>query len=231
MAVKVRTKQLIQNKEVLLSTYLPQGSALGKEKREKADRLDARIKLMTDSINSEYGQIKSRFKGNVIGKWKWLGGELASSIEMLLDEKLLEQSDIDNNAIWAGFGQYMRPELNRGFHTKRSASEKDHYRKCWLLATVKGTEWIKSWVGWDAFVDRGYQLVNSHKVMPILNDKLKNISLSKSDYQNLAREITDELPSNSGAVTLSAMSDSDIQRIIDGVTKRVLGNKIIDSIK
>ena len=214
MAVKVKSKQEIMGRKIDVSSYLPDGVTLTKEKREKAELLDQSIQKIVANINADYNNLRLKSKMNDFKKWQWLGKELAKAIEVLKAKGLLDQTDIDNRAIWPGFGQYMDGDLSRGFETRRAGSGKDHYRKCWLLATTPHNSWINSWAGWDAFVDRGEQLVSSRRLMPILDERLKGVKINKTEYQNLARGIAEELPSGAGAATISAMLDSDLTGII-----------------
>jgi len=222
MVVKVRRIELILGKESSVSAYLPESAHLNKEKREKADLLDVKIKDIADSINRDFDKLPKDIQNNEFKKWKWLGNRLADAIKELNKEGKLEQTDIDTNAIWPGFGQYFRAELYRGVTTRRSGDKKDHYRKCWLLAITPHTDWIRIWAGWDAFVDRGEQLVGSNKVMPLLEKKLSGVKLGKEDYQNIAREIANELPSGAKGATIQAMSDSDLDEIIDRACRKVI---------
>jgi hypothetical protein len=199
---------------------------LTKDKRDRADTLDIELENAAVAINAAFAKLDSQTLKNDFDKWKWLGIKLDEIIQRLLKDGLLDQSDIDNNAIWPGFGQFFGSELRRGMGTRRSGDNKDHYRKCWLLATTPHTSWIRIWAGWDAFVDRGEQLVGSHKLMPLLEHRLKGVKLSKENYQDLAREIANELPSGARAATISAMSDNDLSRIIEKVCDRVLKDSI-----
>lgn len=214
MAIKVRIKRSVLGKEVLASTYLPEGQTLNKERRDKADLLDKELESATKAINSAYADLSVEERKNDFLKWKWLGGELDKVVRKLLSDGTLEQSDIDANAIWPGFAQYMRPELFRGMDTRRSGSTKDHYRKCWQLANTPHTDWITTWTGWDAFVDRGAQLVGSKKLMPILERHLSGMRLGKEEYQNLARCIADELPSIGQGASISEMSEEYLEELI-----------------
>lgn len=222
MTVKVKRKEIVMGREVVVSVYLPKGSQITSDRRKKADMLYVESERLINDINTKFGALPAEIRKDDFKKWKWLGGELASSIKMLSKRGVLEQSDIDNYSIWAGLGQFFRPELSRGVNTKRSGDKKDHYRKCWLLASTPHTGWIKTWTGWDAFVDRGEQLIGSNKIMPILDAKLSRVKLGKSDYQNLAREIANELPSGGRAATIAAMSNTDLKAIIDSVCDNVL---------
>lgn len=222
MTVKVKKTETILGKKTAVSVYLPIGFNLNAERRERADALYSRLSNMVDGVNESFEKLPDDIKKNDFKKWKWLGDQLVNMLQVLLGEKSLEQADIDNHAIWPGIGQFFRPELSRGMFTKRSGVKKDHYRKCWLLATVPSTNWIKTWTGWDAFVDRGEQLVASNRIMPLLEQILKDVKLKKSDYQDLAREIAGELPSVGQSATISAMSDSDLKSIVEGVCDRVL---------
>lgn len=219
MVVKIKKKTKILDEEIEVTQYAPDNIPLTRERREKADLLDAELKKSAENINQKYDGLDNFVKKDDLKKWRWLGIEIDNVIKSL---KNLDQSDIDNHAIWPAIGQYFRNELKRGFDAKRSGTKKDHYRKCWLIATLPDTDWFNSWSGWDAFIDRGEQLVTSNKIIPSLKKIFSgNRKLSPKDYQKIAKIITEHIPSGTNKpMDISTMSDNDIERI----TKLVYAN-------
>ena len=131
--------------------------------------VDKVLKAEVGRINKEYETLNKKIKVSEIEKWRWLGGKMDNILKSI---SLIEESDVTNNNIWPAIGQYFRQELRRGMDDrKRSGTKNDHYRKCWALHVIPGTEWIISWVGWDAFTDRGEQLVYSKKFIQLLGQK------------------------------------------------------------
>lgn len=217
MTVKIKKKQEILGELVEVSQYEPSNEALTKEKREKANMLDDELKVLCERINKKYENLDSKVKTNKIEKWKWLGCELAN---ILRNAKNIEITDIDNHYIWPAIGQHFRKELKRGYGKRRSGTSKDHFRKCWLLATLENTEWINSWSGWDAFVDRGEQIIKNTRIMKMLGNEFGEIKLNPRDYQMISKMIVSYLPSRSDqAVDINSMTDQKIQRIIKIVYK------------
>jgi hypothetical protein len=213
MAVKIAKEREVMGKRVIVTRYLPENVPLTRERRDKADLLDLEIKTVVTEINKEYESLKNAIKKDEVLKWRWLGTRLNSSIKKL---KNLEQTDLDNHIIWPAFAQYMREELKRGYDAKRSGTRKDHYRKAWLLGTLPNLEWIMSWGGWDAIVDRGEQLSQNNKLMPLLNKKFKDKKLSTKQYQKLAKMLTEKLPSVRGqSVEIDSMDDKTLSRLVD----------------
>ncbi len=218
MTVKIRRTKFIMGKDVQMAQYEPKNAALTKERRQQADLLDEELKYFCNKINEKYDKLNVDIKKNELKKWKWLGGKLDAIIH---SAKNIQITDVDNHLIWPAIGQHLRKELSRGIDTRRSGSSKDHYRKCWLLATIKDLEWINSWSGWDAFVDRGNQIIMSKKIMPILKFKFADTEFKPKDYQLLAKIIVDYLPSAMGKlVDIDSMSIDKIQEIIEKVYQK-----------
>jgi len=218
MVVKVKRKEILLGKEYETKIYLPEDVLLTRDRRLKADRLDEILENEAAKINKEFEQIKEEIKKSNIQKWRWLGKKINFILKNISS---IEKTDIDNNVIWPAIGQYLRDELKRGLDDKkRSGTKNDHYRKCWALATIPGTEWISSWVGWDAFTDRGDQLVYSKKLMPLMKQKFENISpqLSSKEYQFIAKLLIKQIPTKAKLPTnIDAMDVEDIKKIIDAV--------------
>lgn len=225
MVVKVKKKMNLMGSDAKITQYVPEGVPLTRDRREKADTLDTELKKVVQKINEEYDKLDVSVRKDEFKKWEWLGNQIE---EILQNAKNLERADIDNHAIWPAIGQYLREELKRGFDARRSGTKKDHYRKCWLLAILPDLDWINSWSGWDAFIDRGEQLVMSNKIMPVLKKKFEPLSakLKPRDYQKIAKAITEQIPSGTDSpFDIDAMSDEEIERIIDLVYKKFTQQK------
>lgn len=217
MVVKIKKKANVMGKDTEITQYLPDGIPLTRERREKADTLDTELQKKVSFINTEYTKLDNAIKKDELKKWKWLGLKID---EVIKSVKNLEQADIDNHAVWPAIGQYFRNELRRGFDAKRSGTKKDHYRKCWLIATLSDLDWINSWSGWDAFIDRGEQLVMSNKILPVLKNKFSKISstLKPRDYQKIAKTITERIPLGTDSpMDVEAMSSAEIEKIVETV--------------
>jgi hypothetical protein len=194
MTVKVRRKMEAVGVEFEATVYLPEDPPLTKERRANADKLDNILKAEANRINSEYDALEDKFKNNETEKWRWLGGKLAGILKSV---ELIEKTDVANHYIWPAIGQHLRKELSRGLDDKkRSGTKKDHYRKCWALHSIPSTDWITSWVGWDAFTDRGEQLVYSQRLMPLLGKKFSNLKgkLGPDDFKEIAKLTVKYIP-------------------------------------
>lgn len=203
--------------EIEATQYLPEDLPLTRERREGADLLDEELQTVVDRINKDYAQLDDSVKKDELKKWKWLGSEIDAAFKSV---KNIDRSDMDKHVIWPALGQYFREELRRGFDAKRSGTKKDHYRKCWLIATLPDTDWFNSWSGWDAFIDRGEQLVMSRKVIHALKNKLSSANLGPRDYQKIAKMITERLPSGtSEPIDLGAMSDEETEKVVESVIR------------
>jgi len=217
MVVKIRKKANVMGEETEITQYFPDGIPLTRDRREKADLLDNELQKKVGSINKEYDLLDETIKKDELKKWRWVGTKID---EIFKSTNNLDQADIDNHAAWSAIGQYFREELKRGVDAKRSGTKKDHYRKCWLVATLPNLDWINSWSGWDAFIDRGEQLVMSNKILPALKNKFADISvgLKPKDYQKIAKMVTERIPSGTDAPTdVDAMSVSEIEKIVETV--------------
>lgn len=214
MVVIVKKKIIILDQEVNTPQFLPDNVPLTRERRVKAEELDKEIAEKVKTINELFQGLDKKIKNNELLKWKWLGQQIG---ELLKNLKNLDQRDIDNYVIWPAIGQYFTEDLKRGIDAKRSGTKKDHYRKCWLLATLPGLNWINSWGGWDAFIDRGEQLVLSNKILPALEKKFVTISdeLVNKDYQEIAKSITLLIPSGTLKPTdITSLSEKDVEEIV-----------------
>ena len=217
MVVKIKKKTQVMGEEIEATQYLPEDLPLTRERREGADLLDEELQTVVDRINKDYAQLDDSVKKDELKKWKWLGSEIDAAFKSV---KNIDRSDMDKHVIWPALGQYFREELRRGFDAKRSGTKKDHYRKCWLIATLPDTDWFNSWSGWDAFIDRGEQLVMSRKVIHALKNKLSSANLGPRDYQKIAKMITERLPSGtSEPIDLGAMSDEETEKVVESVIR------------
>lgn len=175
-----------------VKTFLPKG-ILSKSEREQAERLDDILKTTVEDINQEYDTLDRKITNNEIDKWRWLGGR----IDEVLSIPFISEKDKEDHYIWPAIGQYLRPELSRGLKDrKRSGTKNDHYRKCWALATLPGTGWVTSWIGWDALTDRGEQLAYSGKVLPLLEERFADFrgKLKPDDFKEIAKLLVEYVP-------------------------------------
>ena len=207
--------------DIEVTQYMPDNIPLTRERRERADLLDTELRKKAENINKEYEKLDDFVKKDELKKWWWLGTKIDKVLKSL---KNLDQTDVDNHAIWPALGQYFRDELKRGFDARRSGTKKDHYRKCWLIATLPDTDWFNSWSGWDAFIDRGEQLVTSNKVIPKLKNVFPtNVRLKPRDYQRIAKMITERIPSGTNKpADIGTMSDDEVRRVIESVYKNFI---------
>jgi hypothetical protein len=219
MVVKVKKRTKIMEEDIEVTQYIPENIPLTRERREKADLLDVELKKTAERINKEYETLESFMKNDELKKWWWLGTKIDKVLKSLKKIGQLDQTDVDNDVVWPALGQYLRDELRRGFNARRSGTKKDHYRKCWLIATLPDTDWFNSWSGWDAFIDRGEQLVTSNKIIPKLKNMFSsNIKLKPRDYQEIAKMITERIPSGTNKPTdIGTMSDDEVERAIESV--------------
>lgn len=231
MTVKVRRQIKAMGAEFEATLYLPEDAPLTKDRREKADKLDSILKAEAEKINREYGTLDKRTKNSEIGKWRWLGEKLYNILKSI---PLIEQNDIDNYHIWPAIGQHLRRELSRGLDDKkRSATKNDHYRKCWALYAMPGTDWITSWVGWDAFTDRGEQLVYSKRLMPLLEEKFSSLKgkLRPDDFKQIAKLTVRYIPTQAKTPTdIDSMPQTKLVEIADSVYQDFLKYKENDKV-
>jgi len=216
MTVKVRRRIEAMSTEFEATLYLPEDVPLTKERREKADKLDMKLKAEAEKINTEYDDLARNIKKSEIGKWRWLGQKIAQILESIPS---IEQDDIDNNRIWPAIGQHMRAELSRGLDDKkRSGTRNDHYRKCWALHTLPGTEWITSWAGWDAFTDRGEQLAYDKKLLQLLGERFSRFKdrLSSNDFKEIAQLAVQYIPTKAkNPMVIDSMPETKLVEIAD----------------
>lgn len=225
MTVKLWNKKTIRGQELLLPEYKPKNLSLTKARRMAADELDKELIIQVGIINEDYDLLPVEFKKNEYKKWKWLGGELERLFKTL---EFLDKDDIRNEAVWPAIGQYLRPELKRGLDTRRAGTRKDHYRKCWLLATLPYLDWIGSWSGWDAFVDRGDQLVLDNRLLKTLHQQFVGIhdQIKPKDYQRIAKYLAEEIPSGTKTPKeLSHLTQEALNELVARVYHKFMNNQ------
>ena len=205
-------------------TFLPK-DILSKSEREQAERLDGVLKTMVEDINQEYDTLDARIKNNEIEKWRWLGGR----INEILSIPFVSEKDKEDHYIWPAIGQYLRHELSRGLKDKkRSGTKNDHYRKCWALATLPGTGWITSWIGWDAFTDRGEQLAYSGKLLPLLEKRFENLGekLTPDDFKRIAKLLVEYIPTKARTPKdIEYLPEHKLAEIVNAVYETFIKNK------
>ena len=226
MTVKVRRRIEAMGTEFEATVYLPEDVWLTKDRREKADKLDNILRAEAEKINKEYDTLDKRTKDSEIQKWRWLGEKLYNILKSV---PLIEQNDIDNHHIWPAIGQYLRKELSRGLNDrKRSGTKNDHYRKCWALYAIPATDWITSWVGWDAFTDRGEQLVYSQRLMPLLREQFINLKekLRPDDFKEIAKLTVKYIPTQTKTpADVDSMPESKLVEIAEAIYQEFLKYK------
>ena len=218
MTVKARRKIEVMGSEVEATVYLPEDVLLTKDRREKAEKLDSVLKSEVAKINKEYDALDRKTKNDEIAKWRWLGSKLDNILNSV---SAIEQNDIENHHIWPAIGQHLREELSRGLDDKkRSGTKKDHYRKCWALYHTPGTDWVTSWVGWDAFTDRGEQLVYSERLMPLLEARFGKIKdrLKAEDFKQIAKLTVKHIPTQAKTPKdIDSMPETKLAEIADSI--------------
>lgn len=216
MTVKVKRKKQIMGKEVEVTVYLPEEVLLTRDRRERADKLDQTLKAEVEKINKEYEKLDKKIKVKEIEKWRWLGARIDSILKPIYS---IAENDIANNNIWPAIGQYFRKELRRGVDDrKRSGTKNDHYRKCWALYVIPGNQWIGSWVGWDAFTDRGEQLVYSKKFIQLLGQKFNTYvgKLNSEDFKEIAKLSVKYIPTQvRNPADIDSMPDRKLADIVE----------------
>jgi hypothetical protein len=207
-----------------VNTFLPK-DILSKSEREQAERLDSILKNVVEEINKEYDTLDKEIKNNEIAKWRWLGGR----INDILSIPFISEKDKENHHIWPAIGQYLRHELSRGLKDrKRSGTKNDHYRKCWALATLPGTGWVTSWIGWDAFTDRGEQLAYSGKLLPLLEKRFENLGdkLTPDDFKEIAKLLVEYIPTKARTPKdIEFLPEHKLVEIADTVYETFVKNK------
>ncbi len=217
MTVRIKRKETIMGKLVEVTVYLPEEILLTRERRKKADELDKILQAEVEIINKEYEKLDKKIKASEIDKWRWLGEKLNKIITI----PLIEEGDITNNYIWPAIGQNLRQELRRGLDDKkRSGTKNDHYRKCWELYSNRGSNWITSWVGWDAFTDRGTQLANGNNFIELLGLEFSKYGekLSSDDFKEIAKLAVKYIPTqDKNPVSIDSMSKKKLESIVNSI--------------
>ena len=224
MAVIVREYINLGSGPQEVRVFLPK-DIISKSEREQAEKLDSVLQTAVEKINQEYETLDKSIKKNEIEKWRWLGGR----IDEILSIPLISEQDKDNNHIWPAIGQYLRQELSRGLKDKkRSGTKKDHYRKCWALSNLPGTGWITSWIGWDAFTDRGEQLAYSGKLLPLLENRFTGITdkMTPDDFKRIAKLLVEYVPTKAQTPKdIDYLPEDKLVEIADAIYRDFTGSK------
>jgi len=210
MVVILHKKVEVEGKMREIESFLPDDALLTNDVIEQARNVDAKIKSFCDTTNKEYDRLPKETQKNALMKWRWLGEQLDLFFK---SEYLIQKADISRNIIWPAVGQYLRAELSGGIGTKRSGTPKDHYRKCYILATSQGTDWFNSWLAWDAFIDRADQLVEKKELLLALKKAFNGLILDVKDFQLIAKLTVEALPSaTANPVVLASISQDEIKK-------------------
>ncbi|MBA7528699.1 hypothetical protein ES705_20887 [subsurface metagenome] len=223
MVVIVRRKVNMGGFEYEAKKYLPEDVLLTKDKKDKAKELDNILENRVKNINKLYDKLPVSVKKISIDKWRWLGKEID---KIFKEVNIIEAKDKDEYTIWPAIGQFFRKELSAGMDDKkRSGTKNDHYRKCWALYTLKYTEWIKEWIGWDQLVERGEQLIHNEIILKLLSEKIGNVNpkiKGKEEYAALGKLLVEKLPSLKSKKNISAFTEQELEEIINTVTEAFL---------
>lgn len=223
MVVIVRRKVNMGGFEYEAKKYLPEDVLLTKDKKDKAKELDNILENRVKNINKLYDKLPVSVKKISIDKWRWVGKEID---KIFKEVNIIEAKDKDEHTIWPAIGQFFRKELSAGMDDKkRSGTKNDHYRKCWALYTLKYTEWVKEWIGWDQLVERGEQLIHNEIILKLLSEKIGNVNpkiKGKEEYAALGKLLVEKLPSLKSKKNISAFTEQELEEIIDTVTEAFL---------
>lgn len=223
MVVIVRRKVNMVGFEYEAKKYLPEDVLLTKDKKDKAKELDNILENRVKNINKLYDKLPVSVKKISIDKWRWLGKEID---KIFKEVNIIEAKDKDEHTIWPAIGQFFRKELSAGMDDKkRSGTKNDHYRKCWALYTLKYTEWVKEWIGWDQLVERGEQLIHNEIILKLLSEKIGNVNpkiKGKEEYAALGKLLVEKLPSLKSKKNISAFTEQELEEIINTVTEAFL---------
>ena len=219
MAVKIKKIIKFEEGPKEVNSYLPADSALTKGEKEKADQIYEIIKTEVNKINKEFQKIKVSLRKDGFSKWKWLSERLKKLIP-LLKKNGMKGKDFEDNLIWVSIGQHLCKDLSKGMDTRRSGTHKDHYRKVYLLSEIEGINWINSWLGWDAFADRGDAILQNPKIFLELDKKFHNFTkeLKTKDYQFIAKKLIEHMPmSGVDRKSISSITSKDLALIAEKV--------------
>ncbi len=216
MAVKVFQKITIDGKKLRTAGYLPKGVFVTAQVKQDAENLDKELQSSVIIINSEFQSFKKASLKTPEKKWLWLGKQINVLLTNLKKKKLLNEKDINTDAIWPGIAQHLIPDLRRATDKKRVGTKKDHLRKCLLFATLPDTDWFKSWSSWDAFIDRGEHIIYGGKLFSLLKKEIPTSDLSSRDYQKIAKLLANKFPQKSKNIeSMKNISDEDLQNIVN----------------
>jgi len=160
MAVIVREERTIGGEKFAnVKIYLSKKDALTKEERERAERLDMRLREEMISIAREAKeQHLLRLKGRpgVLPLWYFVGERLAAFVD---DKSIVPAEDKEYiwRAIWDHAGDLAPGEKDK--KSRKPGFARDHWRYCYLVyqksgGSLKHAERAGTWRAWVEFIDR-----------------------------------------------------------------------------
>lgn len=151
MAVIVRKKVKIADKDVEMRTYLPPGG-LSKEERLRADRLDETLSRKMPIIAKEISEMPPEEDNLVFKRYK-IGCYMREIID---DPELVSRTDVENKmvflAIWDHLPLSLKPEgpTNAKPYSERQLRRKGYLSLCYEISQFDWSDvkWIKRWDDW-----------------------------------------------------------------------------------
>jgi len=191
MAVIVRKKVKIGDKDVEMRTYLPPGG-LSKEERLRADRLDETLNQKIPIIDKKISDIATE-EGNLVYRRYMLGQHLKEIID---DSELVSRADVENKMVFLAIWDHLPPSLkpegppDAKPYSERQLRRKGYLSLCYEISAFEWSEvkWIKRWDDWYRLAFRP-GLVRDERILKALGKAITELRTypSARDFREIAK--------------------------------------------
>lgn len=228
MAVIIKRKAIIDDKEIIMRTFLPTGK-ISKNAAEKARILDKHLEIKMGQILQEMRN-EGLLEAKALKKWHGLGKKLA----FINNRSLVDIEDVTNGYIWLAIRQYcpiellpkgtQKTELRATTGARREGKKYDHLDYCYQCGKYdwEDINWIVSWFDWITLIESP-GLIRDPRIIPIMAKIVKSLrrSLTKKEFRAFAKSLRNFFSTKSEYRDTSGVDDAKIKEIITRSAREV----------
>ena len=233
MAVIIRKKVIINDKEIIMTPFLGEGK-ITKDDMEKAKKLD---KYLARKMSEIFKKMKGAgiINTNALKKWHALGEKLS----FIDDRSLVNPEDVNNGHIWLAIRQHCPAELlpkgtkrtDVGSTTgaRREGKKYDHLHYCYQCGkySFRDISWVGNWFNWITLMESP-GLMRDPRVIPAMKQIVKSLgrTITKNEFRAFAKTLRKFFSTKQKYRDTSGIKNTEIKKIIQksaresGIIKR-----------